>query len=194
MSLSPNNEEAVVALVEQAKDGDQLAFEKLYRFYSGAIYKHLRYMVADEEIAREILQDTFEKAWKSFHTLHDAASFKNWLYRIATSKAYNHIRRGKLIRWIPWENIDVQVQGNRQEAPHERILLKLALGQVHPKYRQCLILQEIEGFPQHEIAEIVGIGKSSVSQYVKRGYEQLYQAYQDLKSLEKTFLEREYSL
>jgi RNA polymerase sigma-70 factor (ECF subfamily) len=195
--LPPTDEEETVALVEQAKEGDHLAFEKLYRLYSDAIYRYLRYMVADDESARDLLQDSFLKAWESLQTLRDAASFRYWLYGIAKNRALNHIRRKKLISWLPWKEDDMLVHTDGQvggSKPDEWILLRLALEQVQPKYRQCLILQEINGLSQQEIAEIVGIKKSSISQYVKRAYEQLDLAYRRLNSLEKTFLEREYSL
>ena len=197
MALSPDDEEAIVALVEQAKEGNELAFEKLFLLYSDAVYRYLRYMIADDEIAYDLLQDSFMKAWECLRTLRNTARFRYWLYHIAKNKALNHIRRNKLISWLPWEEDDMSIHNGRQagvEQPAEWILLRLALGQVQPKYRQCLILQEITGLPQNEIAEIVGIRKSSVSQYVKRAYEQLYLAYRRLDSLEKTFLERGYSL
>ena len=103
LALSPIDEEAIVTLVEHAKEGDHLAFEGLYRDYSNAIYKYLRYMIADEESARDLLQDTFIKAWESLGTLRNAARFRYWLYHIAKNKALNYIRHKKLISWLPWE-------------------------------------------------------------------------------------------
>ncbi len=190
-------EEAIVALVEQAKEGNDLAFEKLYLLYSDAICRHLRYMIANDEDALELMQESFIKAWRKLPTLNDNACFEPWLYRIADRKALNYIRRANLIRWVLWEPDDTPLRARIPtgvEMFDESILLKLALEKVRPKYRRCLILQEIDGLPQKEIAEIVGIEKSSVSQYVRRGFEELRLAYQCLHSLEGTFLEREYSL
>lgn len=197
MTLSPDDEEAIVALVEQAKEGDDLAFEKLVQIYSDAISRYLRYMIANNEVVSDLLQDTFLKAWESLGTLRNTARFKYWLYRIAKNKACNYIRHDKLVSWLSWADDDTLAHRNGLagiEKPDEWILLKLALGQVQLKHRQCLILQEINGLSQHEIAEIVGIKKSSVSKYVQRGYEELRLAYQRLNCLEETFLEREYSL
>jgi RNA polymerase sigma-70 factor, ECF subfamily len=54
-------------------------------------------------------------------------------------------------------------------------LLHFALKQVRLQYRQCVILQIVEEYSQHEIAELVGISESSVSTYVRRGLDKLRQ-------------------
>ncbi len=194
MALSPIGEEAIVALVEQAKKGNHRAFEELFLLYSDAIYRYLRHMTTDDEIARDLLQDSFLEVLESLQTLRNTTCFRSWLYRIANRKALNHIRRANFIRWLSWEPDSTPIRARilaGAEMFDESILLKLALERVKPKYRQCLILQEVDGLPQKEIAEIVGIEKSSVSQYVRRGLEELRLAYQILDNLRKKFLEGE---
>lgn len=181
MALSPNDEKAIAALVELSKRGDECAFEQLFQLYSHPIYRYLRYMIADDEAARDLLQDSFLKAWKSLRTLGNTDRFRCWLYHIAKNKALNYIRRKQFIVWLSLdgaeEDDDLSIHSNWQ-SPDEWVLLKLALEEIKPKYRQCLVLQEILGLPQNEIAKIVGISKNSVSQYVKRAYEELALAYQ----------------
>ena len=67
------------------------------------------------------------------------------------------------------------------EGPEEGVeraeLLQLALAQVSPTYRSCLILYVIEGLPQPQIAERLNIKETCVSKYVSRGKEELRQIY-----------------
>ena len=123
MALPSNDEGAIVTLVEQAKAGDNLAFEKLFLLYSDAIYRHLRYMVGNDEVARDLTQDCFLKAWESLWTLHHADRFKYWLYRIAENKARNSIRHDKLVSWFHYEDGDTMTHSNIQgsrENPSEK--------------------------------------------------------------------------
>jgi RNA polymerase sigma factor (sigma-70 family) len=64
-----------------------------------------------------------------------------------------------------------------EHSVEERILLKEALARVAPRYRECVILQVVQGIPQATIAELLGLSRESVSKYVGRGLEQLRQAY-----------------
>ena len=70
------------------------------------------------------------------------------------------------------------------DGPEERVeeteLLKLALVRITPMYRACLVLYVIEELPQRQIANILKMKESSVSQYVSRGKEALRQIYRQL--------------
>src|SRR5215469_2702786 len=90
-------------LVLRAQRGDQLAFEKLYERYNDRISRYLIRMVGDDGTGCELTQETFLKAWEALLSLRDPSRFASWLYRIATTKAYNYQNHARLIRTIPWE-------------------------------------------------------------------------------------------
>jgi RNA polymerase sigma-70 factor, ECF subfamily len=177
-------------LVVQAQQGDEVAFEILYKRYASRICLYLTRIVGNDAIGCELAQETFIKAWESLRDLQDPSRFAAWLYRIATHKAYNHQHRMKLFSMIPWEEYN---RGGEEEpsmaGPEEEVeeteLLKAALAGVSLTYRPCLILYVIEELPQRHIAERLGIKESCVSKYVSRGKEELRQIYFRLTNQQK---------
>ncbi len=169
-------------LVICAQRGDQIAFEKLYERYNDRISRYLIRMVGDDGVGCELAQETFLKAWEALLSLRDPACFASWLYRIATTRAYNHQNHAKLIHTVSWD--DVALKGSESlsiSSPERQIedieLLKLVLANVSQTYRPCFILYVIEKLPQRQIAELLGIKFSSVSKYVSRGKEEFRQIY-----------------
>jgi RNA polymerase sigma-70 factor (ECF subfamily) len=177
-------------LVVQAQQGNDAAFESLYKQYTGRICLYVTRLVGNDAIGCELAQETFIKAWESLRDLQDPSRFAAWLYRIATHKAYNHQHRMKLFAMIPWEEY---TRGDEEEpsmaGPEEQVeeteLLKAALACVSLTYRPCLILYVIEELPQRHIAERLGIKESCVSKYVSRGKEELRQIYARLTNEHK---------
>jgi RNA polymerase sigma-70 factor, ECF subfamily len=140
-------------------------------------------MVGDDESGRDLAQETFLKGWQALPRLEGEVRFQPWLYKIATNSARDHLRRKRLIAWLPWkEHVifargeDISVPGP-EESTEEQEFLTFALMQVPLKYRQCVILQIVEACSQREIAQLLGISETSVSTYVRRGLEKLRQIY-----------------
>jgi RNA polymerase sigma-70 factor (ECF subfamily) len=169
-------------LVVQAQQGDEAAFESLYKRYASRICLYVTRIVGNDAIGCDLAQETFLKAWQSLRDLQDPSRFAAWLYRIATHKAYNHQHRMKLLSMIPW---DESTRGDEEEpsmaGPEQLVeeteVVKAALACVSLTYRACLILYVIEELPQRQVAERVGIKESCVSKYISRGKEELRQSY-----------------
>jgi RNA polymerase sigma-70 factor, ECF subfamily len=185
MSYTPINETGQPLderdLVIRAQQGDQLAFEKLYERYANRISRYLIRMVGDDGVGCELAQETFLKAWVSLLSLRNPESFASWLYRIATHRAYNYQNHARLIRTIPWEQIDPGTQALRTDGPENQIedheLMSLVLARISPTYRPCFILYVIEKLPQRQIAELLDMKFASVGKYVSRGKEEFRQIY-----------------
>lgn len=171
----------IAALVKRAMEGDEQAFEKLFWLFSDRIYRYLRPKIRNSEEASDIVQDTFLAAWKNIQDLHDPASFRSWLYRIARNKALNHIRHENIVRRLlwRWKDPDTPIVIYEQ-LPRESVLLKLALELVNPTWRECLILQVIHGLSTKEIAKIIGKSDGTVRRHIKDVMEQLAEIYQYL--------------
>ncbi len=173
-------------LIELAQGGDRNAFTNLFQRYHPYICTYLGRLVQNDELGRDLAQETFFSAWQQLPNLRDALSFEAWLYRIATNLAYSSLRREKIVRWLPWveRGSEERWQHLKLEGPEEQAskkeCMKLALAQVSPQNRTCLLLQVVVGFSQREIAEILGISEKSVSAYVSRGREQFRVVYQRL--------------
>jgi RNA polymerase sigma-70 factor, ECF subfamily len=177
-------------LVVQAQQGNEVAFESLYKQYTGRICLYVTRLVGNDAIGCELAQETFLTAWQSLPDLQDPSRFAAWLYRIATNKAYNHQHRMKRFTIMPWEEYtrggeeEPGTAGPEQQI-EERELLKAALAGVSLIHCACLILYVIEELPQRQIAARLRIKESCVSKYISRGKEELRQSYLRLVNEQK---------
>ena len=174
-------------VVGLARAGDGLAFHDLFQKYNGQVCTYLARLVCNDEVGRDLAQETFVRAWKNLPAIRSDAHFKAWLFRIATNIAMSHLRHARLVRWLPWReeevvtsHIDLSIEGPEAQAG-EAECVQYALAQLAPQCRTCLLLQLVAGFSQREIAESLGISEKSVSAYVSRGREQFRRAYTRVK-------------
>ena len=98
----PADDVMLAALVERARAGDVAAFTALYERFYVPICRYLARLVGDDELGNDLAQDTFLAAWRALPGTEDSSYFVPWLYRIASNLARSHLRRARLIRWLPW--------------------------------------------------------------------------------------------
>ena len=83
-------------LVRRSMDGDEGAYGKLVQQYQARLFNFVRSMVHNAELAEDITQEAFVKAYFSLNKLQNPASFKSWLFRIANNNTLDYIRKKKL--------------------------------------------------------------------------------------------------
>lgn len=92
---SLNNIE-ISALVSKVKAGDQNAFAEVYDRYCGAINGVIKRFITDDDIAQDVLQDTFIKVWKNIQMYDDTkGSFFTWMLNIARNTSIDALRKLK---------------------------------------------------------------------------------------------------
>jgi len=176
-----------VEVVRDAQAGNLSAFDTLFRYYNARICTYLTRLVGNDEEGHDLAQETFIKVWRALPGMHDESRFETWLYRIATNTAIDQLRRRKF-RWPLRKNHEADDTSERtcvagpEEQVEEAELVKLALAQLSPQYRACLLLQHVAGFTQREIAQSLNLSEKSISIYVGRGSEQFRQAYERLEN------------
>lgn len=172
--------------VDLARKGDGPAFARLFQHYNAPICAYLARLVGDDELGRDLAQETFIRAWKSLPGLSGELRFKPWLYRIATNLARSQMRHERLVRWLPWheqerrEDQSLRIEGPEERAGENEIMRKI-LASLGPQMRISLLLQLYAGLSQREIAAVLKISEKSVSAYVSRGREQFRQLYHQAK-------------
>jgi len=178
----PDNEEVIAEVVRKAQEGDEESFTLLYRWYYPQIYRHLLRMVLNHEDASDLASETFRKAWEGLPKIHEKWKFLHWLYSIATHVALDHLRRNKArppFLEYPSDDQTAKDTVRFEDSVEEWELVKLALMQVAPKPRACLLLQ-LQGLSQDEVARLLGLNRKSVGTYVSMAREQFRQAYHRL--------------
>jgi RNA polymerase sigma-70 factor (ECF subfamily) len=148
-------------LVDRARTGDQAAFAQLFEQFHAPILNYLNRMVGDRTVAEDLTQDTFVKAWKALPNTRDDLAFKAWLYRIATNTAISHMRRGKIVRWLP-------MIGDREtgaEAVDRTVArqtdISRALDELPRHYAAVLLLRHYQGLSLAETAQALDITENA---------------------------------
>ena len=154
-------------------------FEQLFADYRQPILNYLYRLVGDSARAEELAQETFVKAYRALARLPANANRRAWLYRIATNCGYDHLRRRRLIEWLPLMERDSTLadQSDPGAAAGEQDAVQRALAQLPPGQRAVLILFSVQGYSTKEIGEVLGISQGAVKTRLCRAREKFRQVY-----------------
>jgi RNA polymerase sigma-70 factor (ECF subfamily) len=143
--------------------GEESAYLAVYNEYAATIYRLCYSLLQHQEDAEEVLQDSFEYAFRKLHK-YDArkAAFKTWLYQIAVSRCRNKRRR----KWLPTFSINDQIRDEVVDkatpTPAEMMAMTErqqvvweALQDLTPKLRETAVLRYYEGLTYNEIGQIL---------------------------------------
>lgn len=152
-------------LIGRGLRGEQAAYDELYDLHSGQIYRLAYSLLGDREDAEEVLQDSFEYAFRRLDRFDARKSaFRTWLYRIAVSRCRNKRRR----KWLPSLSLslfdDHEPRDPAAPLPDERAALSerqravwAAVGALSPKLREVAILRYYGGLQYAEIGAVLDI-------------------------------------
>ncbi|HWV23413.1 MAG TPA: RNA polymerase sigma factor [Thermomicrobiales bacterium] len=155
MSLDDRN------LVERARAGDDTAFAVLFEQFHAPILNYLHRMVSDRALAEDLTQDTFVKAYKALPRTQPDLQFKAWLYRIATNTALSHLRRGKIVKFLPFLG-DRETNDERVDRTVTRQTdIESVLNQLPKHYAAVLLLRHYQGLSLAETAEALEITENA---------------------------------
>ncbi len=162
-TAAPSDETAT--LIARCLAGEQAAYVALYDQYSGVIYRLAYSLLQQQQDAEEVLQDSFEYAFRRLdHFDPRKSAFKTWLYRIAVSRCHNKRRR----KWLPSLSLqqldDAEPKDTTAPPPDERAALNEqqravwdAVRELSPKLREVAILRYYGGLQYGEIGEVLDI-------------------------------------
>ncbi len=151
--------------VDLAKDGNERAFEQLYRLNKGRIYALCwRLCGRDSSLAEDLVQESFLRAWNKLHLFRGESSFGTWMHRLAANVALSdrRIRIRKVVHEISMdESIERTAIGATDIPQGLRNDLEQAISQLPERARTVLVLYDVEGYQHAEIAEITGMAIGS---------------------------------
>src|SRR5687768_8733207 len=153
--------------------------EGLFARHHGEIYAYLIRMVRDPELAADLTQDAFVKAYKAHDSLEKAENARAWLYQIAHRVALDHIRRGKIVRFLPWTGESRGAVPSAEHLVMEARLsgdLQRALERIPDRQRAALLLAELHDLTGLELAAALGVSHVAARALLTRARESLRQA------------------
>ena len=165
-------------LLLEAQAGDLAAFERFVRLFERRVRGLLSRLLSDERDVEEATQDTFVQAWRNLSRFRgDAAAF-TWLYRIAVNEALQRARRRRLeTRPLEDDVLDYQhgATGSRPRPPHQlaeehetQMFLLDRVRQLPIDLRAPLVLRDIEGWSNQEVAEILELSLAAAKSRIHR--------------------------
>ena len=162
-------------------DQDEAAafIETLFAKHEREIFGYLLRMMRDPEVAADMTQDAFIKAYKNYDTLEKPENARAWLYQIAHRVALDEIRRRKIIRFFPWTG---ESHGSAPSAEHLVMDTHLsgdmqrALARIPERQRAALLLAELHDLTGVELAAALGVSHVAARALLTRARESLRQA------------------
>lgn len=155
-------------------------FETIYKeHYSKVIRLCSGYVNGDVDLAKDLAQEVFIKVWEHLDSFRNESSISTWIYRIAVNTCLMQLRRKT--RTVPLKNIEKSETDdhNEDEVQKEKQLIQLH-GCISKLFHvdKSVILLELEGLPQREIAEVTGLTHESVRVRIHRIKEKLLKCIQ----------------
>jgi RNA polymerase sigma factor (sigma-70 family) len=153
--------------------------EELFAAHHGEIYAYLVRMLRDPELAADLTQDAFVKAYRNYDALQKPENARAWLYQIAHRVALDHIRRQKIVRFLPWTGESHGAAPSAERLVMDSHLtgdLQRALERIPERQRAALLLAEIHDLTGLELAAALGVSHVAARALLTRARESLRQA------------------
>ncbi len=173
------------ALIERTLKGENGAFDMLVTRYRDRVFSLAYHMLQNAFEADDVAQEVFVKAYRNLGKFRQEASLFTWLYRIAVNEIYTRTKKTSRRRAL-YENAlqeSSRLHATPLASPEDlaqsgelkEMILK-AINQLDPRFRQVLILKELEGLEVGEVARILGLPEGTVKS-------RLFRAREDLKRI-----------
>lgn len=166
-------------LVAAARDGDRGAFSELVRLHQNEVYTLALRLTADREMALDVAQEAFIRAWRALPKFRGEARFSTWIHRITVNAAWTMQRRNRRHRAEPLDVMasDPEATGLTPEAAGEasdiRPRLIAALDSLPVASRAVVVLKDVHGWSHAEISEHLDITVTAAKVRLHRGRRRL---------------------
>ncbi len=149
-------------LVDQVARGEEDALQELFIRYAGRVGRFARTLTGREDLAEEVVQETFLALWNGAGSFAGRAQVSTWLLGIARNQAHAALRKeakGARLGSVPSELPDP-----REEAQHEARTARVrrALERLPAEQREVVFLAFYEGLSYRDIAEALGVPEGTV--------------------------------
>ena len=174
---SPSDQELV-----RASLADRHAFAHLVARYDSSLRRYVtRLGSLDPETAKDILQESFIKAYINLNDYDQSLPFSAWLYRIARNETFSHFRRQKnrpsalesddeeLFEKVA-DDLDIEHEANKVI---NRAAVRRAVESLDLKYRDIILLRYFDDKSYAEISDILEIPEGTVAGYINRAKSKL---------------------
>lgn len=161
-----------------------IEFERAVREHQRSVFTFARYLLGNQEEARDVAQEALVRMWRHWDDL-DRERLESWLLKVTRNLCYDHLRRLRSQRRNLPESDDERAAERlhatdpdpERQAVGESLRRELlrAMGELREPYKSAVVLREIRGLTYREIAEALEVPINSVKVHVHRGRRMLRQ-------------------
>ena len=195
--MKVSNKEIDLGLVKRAKSGDYQAFDLLVLKYQSRLISTAFKFVKDVQIAEDIVQDSFIKAFKALESFREDSSFYTWVYRITVNTSKNFLvskkRKSELLNSDLSEEASYEIEPVETYSPEDLLqatqlkkVITETIDQLGEDTRTALTLRELDGLSYEQIADVVNCPVGTVRSRIFRGREVIDEAISQYKQDNKT--------
>jgi RNA polymerase sigma-70 factor, ECF subfamily len=172
-------------IVARVRAGDQDAYRLLVRRYQDMLFRHALRMTSEHDVATDLVQASFVKAYTNLAHCRDPERFGAWLYRILANACKDHLKSRRR-RDVSLEDqtslADVAVSpAAALERSELRSVLNAAIAKLPDSLREAFVLKHVEGRSYEEIAEMLDTSVPALKMRVHRAREALKDALEQLR-------------
>jgi RNA polymerase sigma-70 factor (family 1) len=158
--------------------GDEKAFRLIFNHYSGKLNNYLIRITESEEIAEDIVMDTFLKIWVNRSKLYEISNFDSYLYTMVRNQAFNAIKRmaheAQIIRELSRDATEYQSVTEETVFYNDcKNMVRNAMERLPPQQRLVYTLSRDEGLKYDEIALEMNLSKNTVKAHLKKAVSNL---------------------
>jgi len=152
--------------------------EKHYELHSDQIYKFIYFFTYNNQLAEDLTQETFIKAYEARQMFRSEASVSTWLHAIAKNITFDYLKKKSHRFYLPFGNMPEpeEIQLSAEAIAHlneDTKELYIALAKLKYDFRVAIVLRKIEQKSIKETAQILNWSESKVKNCTERGLQQL---------------------
>lgn len=156
-------------LAASVAEGNQDAFDALFRRYYGPVNNFIRSLVKQSSITEDLTQDVFVNLWNSRHALGQVHNLNSYIYTSARNAVIDYMRRAHNVYCISAEiseRADDELLDERYFAVEKELLIRMVVENFPERRREIFRMSRFEGMSNDEIAEQLGISKKTVENQI----------------------------
>ena len=151
-------------VVRAAAGGDLAAFDALVRAYQAPLWRFLRHLLGDADLAEDVAQETFLRAYLALSSFRAGARFSTWLFQIGRNAGLDAIKARTRRRYYT----SLLRPPSPMADAHARVELADALAGLPTALREALLVVEVLGFTYDEASAVIGVPAGTVKSRVFR--------------------------
>ena len=162
-------------LIEKCKNNDSLAQMQLYDLYCKAMFNTAYNFIKDDDIAQDVMQEAFIKAFRKIETYTGEATFGAWLKRIVINQSLDWLKKKKLATVELNEDVSYLPNDDAWEVDNEISLAVIykCIESLPQKCKNVVKLYLLEGYDHQEVAQILEISEVASRSQLSRGKSKL---------------------